>query len=339
MNKIQYHIKPIDQQQTHIKGLFANIVSKINTYNGVGANLEQDQNTARILFEGRGESSTLHVEEGEGDDPKVVLECEIADAISIDMLRHTIDHEQAFIYSPVLNCKLPINLTIRDCLVATHENLPKVTQILAKANLKPVFWLDSTYIYYAQHLQDKTIHMVNDNLLYYFLNMDSYTNTSELSYKVAENIDDFVSKFNESLIPVDFYEYYKKDFKIINHSNFDLKNVGRKVFIKPYIFEFDNVKNGFVQIAHDGSPLLFMDKIRMGETLNTALIRILKDELKIANDYIGAYVNKIIEFDLDRNSVLTPRLIVRVYIKEARMSEEQKQQKDRGWVSLNQVKG
>ncbi|MFC1722385.1 hypothetical protein ACFL0C_01910 [Patescibacteria group bacterium] len=151
-------------------------------------------------------------------------------------------------------------------------------------------------------------------------------------------MEDFVRKFDFEIIPTNFYEFYRRSFKIINFSEFNIEDPGRKVFVKPYILEFDNDKNDFFKIAWDQSALLFMDKIRKDETLNDTILRILKEELKIADDYVGATVARVIEYDLDRHNNLTPRIVVRVFIENAHLTNEQKAQKDRTWVSFDQVK-
>lgn len=50
-----------------------------------------------------------------------------------------------------------------------------------------------------------------------------------------------------------------------------------------------------------------MDKVRNSENLDTALRRVLREELQVADDCVGARIWGI-EFDRDRDGFLTPRL-------------------------------
>lgn len=73
-----------------------------------------------------------------------------------------------------------------------------------------------------------------------------------------------------------------------------------------------------------------MDKVRSGEDLDTALKRVLSEELRVAGDYVGARIWGI-EFDRDRDGILTPRLKINVFVHG--MAEKSKSQ-DHDWVSL-----
>lgn len=199
--------------------------------------------------------------------------------------------------------------------------------------------LHDSYNYYAISKEDNSVHFINDNLLYHLVVIENEDlKTNEFSYKVANDIEDFVRKYDFGLIPTNFYEYFNKPFKILNFSGFDIENPGRKVFVKPYILEFDSDKSEFFKIAWDESALLFMDKIRHGETLNETILRILREELKVSENYVGATVSRIVEYDLDKRDILTPRLIVRIFVEKAQLTVEQKAKKDRTWVSFDQLK-
>lgn len=76
----------------------------------------------------------------------------------------------------------------------------------------------------------------------YFVEQNQFEQTSEFNYKVADDLEKFVSLCDVGLIPLDFYAYYKKPLKIINHSGFDIVNPGRKIFIKPFIFQLNNLR-------------------------------------------------------------------------------------------------
>lgn len=73
-----------------------------------------------------------------------------------------------------------------------------------------------------------------------------------------------------------------------------------------------------------------MDKIRQSEDLDKAIIRVLRDELKVASDYVGASVWGI-EFDRDKEGILTPRLKLDVFV---RGLKEKHTSSDHDWSSI-----
>lgn len=199
---------------------------------------------------------------------------------------------------------------------------------------KPLFMQQITQIIFTESLKDSGIHIINNYLLKYFMEPGSIReDTDEFSYRVAPNISRFIAMDDQRLIPRSFYSYYKKSTKIINESYFNIDNPGRKVFVKPYIFELDNVKQGFHDIASEGSSLLWADKIRQGERLNDTLLRVLT-ELGVAEDYIAARVLPDIEFDRDKEGKLTPSLKVFVYVDKIKGKEAVEAKASRKWKSI-----
>ena len=73
-----------------------------------------------------------------------------------------------------------------------------------------------------------------------------------------------------------------------------------------------------------------MDKVRKGENLDTALKRVLKEELQVADDYVGAKIWGI-EFDRDREGRLTPRLKINIFVHGL---AKKKQSQSHDWVSI-----
>ncbi|MFH1601537.1 MAG: hypothetical protein ABIB61_01115 [Candidatus Shapirobacteria bacterium] len=211
----------------------------------------------------------------------------------------------------------------------------KTFEILRKYSLLPVFYLQINNVYYAADPQG-TIHIINPYLLEYIYNKEiPELKLSELSYPVANSINLFSAKADKELIPADFYEYYNKSVKIINKSFFDINHQNRKVFLKPFIFEFKPAIGEFYNYTGEGGALLFMDKIRPGETLDISLKRILSQDLKIADDYIAALVSKEIEFDRDREGILTPRLSILVYVDHIKNKAHNLQLSQTGWKSVD----
>lgn len=166
--------------------------------------------------------------------------------------------------------------------------------------------------FYAENKVDGSMHIINYAMLNFLISKDNQEINEEFSYKVADSMMDFAKKYNFGLVPIDFYQNFGTTTKIINYTYFDIFHITRKVFIDPYVWDFDtdhearyydNIKNG----------LHLMDKVREGEDLDSALKRVLREELKVAADYVGARVWGL-EFDRDKVGLLTPRLKIDVFV-------------------------
>lgn len=173
------------------------------------------------------------------------------------------------------------------------------------------------------------IHLVNHTMLHFLLSKDNQTTNREFSYKVAESMDDFAKKYDLDLLPASFYRNYNKPVKIINDTDFDIENIRRKVFIDPYVFDYD-ADHGQKYYANVKNGMHLMDKVRKGETLETALRRILREELQVAEDFVGARIWGL-EFDRDREGVLTPRLKISVFVHGM---DQRQRSKDHDWRSV-----
>ncbi len=258
------------------------------------------------------------------------------DYITFGKLRQFLSRQRDLfrVFSQQLNCYLPIDIDLVS-LEFGSVNI-KSFEILKKYGLRPIYYSQEFKVYYAI---DKTgkVHIVNPYLLKYIFDKEIPESTlAELNYPVAPSLDLFSAMHDKRLIPLEFYEYYQKPTKIINDSQFNIDNPSRKVFVKPYILEFKKDTGEFYTYAGpDGASMLLMSKILKGENLDLCLKRVLKDELKIATDYLGAYITKEIEFDRDREGILTPRLVVFVYIEKIIDKAKSLQQSQTGWRSVD----
>lgn len=208
-------------------------------------------------------------------------------------------------------------------------------RIFSKFGLEPLYYHRKNRVYYAQDV-NKEVVIVNRALINFIYEKEiPEEELPEFTYVVAPNVQQFGFLFDRHLVPTNFYEYYQKSHKIINESHFDINNPGRKVFIKPYVMELQEERNEFYTQAGEGSSLLTMDKIRKEETLDQAIKRILSEELKIADDYIGAYVPEEVEFDRNKEGILTPRLIVIIYVDKIKNREWALKMSQTSWRSLN----
>ncbi len=183
--------------------------------------------------------------------------------------------------------------------------------------------------YYAEHKRDGSIHILNNAMLDFVVDKDNQQTNPEFSYLVADSMADFARKYDLGLIPRSFYQSYGLSTKLVNDTQFDALHIKRKVFIDPYVWDFDdeherkfyrNVKNG----------LHLMDKVRKGEALDDALKRVLREELQVADDYVSARIWGI-EFDRDREGQLTPRLKLNIFIHG--LAEKHRSQ-THDWVSI-----
>lgn len=237
------------------------------------------------------------------------------------------------VYSQQLHCYLPEDIDLVS-LEFGSVNI-KTFEALKRYSLLPIYFSQENQVYYALGLTDGSVHLVNPHLLeYVYDKVIPEAKLPELSYPVATDLNHFSAMYDKELVPFHFYEYYGRSTKIINYSFFDIQRPDRKVFIKPYIFEF-RVESGrfYTYAGPDGGSLLAMDKIRPGETLDQAITRILSVDLKISPDYLAALVSRHIEFDRDKEGILTPRLVVYVYVDKINDPKWALQMSQTGWRS------
>jgi len=186
--------------------------------------------------------------------------------------------------------------------------------------------------YYAESKSDGSIHILNDRMLAYISKKENQTLNEEFSYKVADSMQDFARKYDLQLVPTSFYQNYGVPTKIINETYFDAFHIGRKVFIDPYVWDFDD-EHDYRYYKNVETGMHLMDKVRSGENLDDAIRRTLSEELKVADDYVGARIWGI-EFDRDKEGILTPRLRISVYVNGM---EEKHRSQDHDWVSIKQA--
>jgi hypothetical protein len=318
---------------------YQHFLTSLSSRNGII--LEKGDNQVKIRYEQRGfkanfilTSSPTTIVGGSG--ANMMLQCEGEDDISPALFRHEAEKLEYRLYSLELGSFLPID---PDLLLASSQLTfnEKMSEIFNTKGFVPVFGnLNSLY---AKNISDGSIHIINIALLEYFLQYGVEQNpTPEFSYKVATNLNKFVALYDENLIPLHFYSKYNKPLKIFNYSNFDIENIDRKVFIQPILYSYNEVKQAFEIATSEKSAFNFADKVRPGETLEQSLYRIITQDLHVADDYIRARVTSKIDFDRDKDGVLTPRLWICIYCALVNLDDDQKAKSQRGWTSLNQTK-
>lgn len=240
------------------------------------------------------------------------------------------------VFSTTLGSFLPSETGLNDVSAMVMEE--KATMVFNRKGFKPILGYQDGVRFYAESAHDHAIHIINPALLNYFSEFGTdEIPEPEFNYKVADTLQQFVAMHDAEISPVYFYEYYGRNLKIINYSFMDVWRVRRKIFVKPFLFEYDKVKQSYEMISGERSAVHFADKIRKGENLDMTLKRILREELKIGNDYVRAKVGWKVEFDRDKEGRLTPRLFVSVYLTEVSKTEEIREQSLRGWTSLDRA--
>src|SRR3972149_6637011 len=268
--------------------------------------------------------------------PTVILSSQPIDNILPNLVKIGATPLGFRLFGQSLNSFIPGDPTLLD--ITTEIMVQKPSEILRAKNFKPIFAFRNSTAIYAENLTDNSIHFVNEYLLNYFIKfgLKEGEETPEFSYKVAPNLKRFVPLFDNNLVPMNFYHYYQKPAKIINQSWFDVDKPTRKIFIQPLLFELNEAKQSFEPVAPRGSAVLIADKIRPGEGLDAALKRYLNEQFQMTTDYIGAVVQRVIEFDRDREALLTPRLIVKVFVEKLENKEQFEDKAQRGWTSINE---
>ncbi|MBI2616701.1 hypothetical protein HYW55_01045 [Candidatus Gottesmanbacteria bacterium] len=341
MTEITYYL--VRFNTLNPKDDFEKMASLLSTVNGVVVTPSGDSGI-HISYKDQTHSSqssfkliSSSISDSSGRQASMVLTTQQADRAVVELFRKLANKFQYRLFSTRLQCFLPsfVNLLDVDSIILNE----KATGIFQKKDFRPVFTYDGTNIFFAENISDKSIHILNAPLLEYFLTFGVEEKpTPEFSYQVAPNIVEFVALVDQELIPLPFYEYFGKSMRIVNYSFFDIANIQRKVFIKPFFYEYDAKRQEYVAITSDKSVINFADKVRIGETLHVALTRIVKDDLKLAPDYFRAKVMQRIEFDKDKEGILTPRLWVNIYLKDIHRSAEFIAQSQRSWTSLNNQK-
>ncbi|MBI2590768.1 MAG: hypothetical protein HYW33_02695 [Candidatus Blackburnbacteria bacterium] len=183
--------------------------------------------------------------------------------------------------------------------------------------------------YYAEDKRNGTVHILNNPMLSFLTEKENQETNGEFSYKVADSMQDFARKYDLGLVPRNFYQNYSKPVKIINETYFDALNINRKVFIDPCVYDFDD-EHDYRYYKNTETGLHLMDKVRPGENLDIAIKRVLREELQVAEDYVGVRIWGV-DFDRDREGILTPRLRMNIFVHG--MLENRKS-KTHDWVSV-----
>jgi hypothetical protein len=263
------------------------------------------------------------------------VDIEDGDILALSLCRSISQELQYKVFDVQGNYFFPKNSGLKDITeVSLNE---KAMEIFTKKGFNPKYYVNNSESYVINPRTQK-IELLNPYLFSFFMNFEVDNEYSpEFSYPVAANLEEFTLFYDEGLIPHNFYSYYKKSLKIINASDFDINHIDRKVFIHPFFFVLNTTKREYEPIAPlDSAIHTYADKVRKGETLDDCLVRITSQDLGYADNYVRAYITPLIEFDRDKEGLLTPRLYARIYLKEARVSEMQKNKFQRKWTSLGE---
>lgn len=338
-SEIIYYV--VCKQNSNVEEEFNKLISAFRTFPGVGVQPDlTDPHKVTLFFDQLPFRPTISIYKGDLAElgkthiehtNLFVLKVERVDYSSVRFVKDVVKSFGMRVFSTNLNVYLPENENLYDNYAGFLK--PEVLEVLDKKGYAPVFVFFDSYGCYCQKKNGgPEIYFINGFLLEYLSSNRQHYDSNEFAYKVSDNLENFVTRFDVNLIPIKFYKHYGKSLKIENLSYFDIEHIDRKVFVKPYILGLRKKDQSCYTVGgEDGGSLILMTKILKGETLDDTLRRFIKEDLKLDCDYVGAVVNPYIEFDLDREQKLTPRLQVRVYIDEDNLTSEVKERLERGW--------
>lgn len=93
------------------------------------------------------------------------------------------------------------------------------------------------------------------------------------------------------------------------------ENLPRKTFFKPLIFELRGKDRPYLSKGEAGEPLISMSRVLPNQNLEVELTNLLREK-NIAPEFIRARISSHIEFDRDKEEILTPRVIVYVLVEK-----------------------
>jgi hypothetical protein len=184
----------------------------------------------------------------------------------------------------------------------------KIQKLFKKHNLKPLFVYRGSMVYYAQSQKDKSIHIVNSNLLRFLLEQKDSPQykAADFSTKITKDIGRFIALYNRGLL---YERYYANYDKVINRSGFDVKKFEQDVYARPVVFIYDREKQKFFQTHSDQTPRVVVKK---GSNINLYLKIILK-KLKLKEKLLMAEVGSEIEYEKNDKDYLMPRLNITLF--------------------------
>lgn len=292
-----------------------------NCSQGIVVKKENDE--LSVLVRGRDEAgcriSPASKQETEDGETQLSFQIEMIggreSVMALQMLRGIYQHRPVYCEIIDQSTETIIPLSSHIYPINWHGMNPELVIILARLGFGDGYYdIKDKAIYVCA--DDGSVHIINERLVEYLMttHFRETDQLRDLTYRVADNPSQFALKCDKQLVPRHFYSYLGKQTKILNDSGWDIESIRQKVFVRPMIYELrGDMRFYYCQTTYSGETLL-MDKIRKGETLNDTLIRVLSEELKIAQDYVVAVVNYQTEFDRDRNGVITPRLKAYVFV-------------------------
>lgn len=287
-----------------------------------GQNLEltkELENKYKIKYNDRPHVAGIELSfpNSETDTGKMILRVLHGDSYSVLNIKEFANSFNYRIYNLELGCFIPSHPHFRD--LTTLQLSSELTDAFSIYDMEPIYLAEmanNSKLFYARKKGGKEVYVINPFLLNYHMNWKKVTaKSSEFSYEVAENINRFTQYVERGLVPYMFYEKYGKDIKIYNDSGIDVENPDRKIFIKPIVAEIDEGEPQFFTEQNERGSFILMTKIEKGGNLDSTINSLLKEQ-KMADGYVRASVSRNIEFDTDKAGVLTPRLIVHIYVEK-----------------------
>jgi hypothetical protein len=203
--------------------------------------------------------------------------------------------------------------------------------IFKAKRLTPLYLHSETSVQYAVSDADHSVHIINPGMFQFFHDHGTIeAQTPEFSYPVATSVVQFTAFYDASLVPTNFYRYWRRDQKIINYSFIDVRSPERQLSVHPYIHAYNAVHGSYEPFAGAGK-LPQAVSIGPKESIDATITRVVRDELKIAGGYQRAKVGEYVSFVRDADQSLTPLLHVDVYLTVPAAAPRPNPQPQRGW--------
>ena len=198
---------------------------------------------------------------------------------------------------------------------------PNLLNSIRDFGLEPAYYLANNNVFYAT---DKlgAVHLINRDAHIFFSNNSPSSEDlkneriiNEFSHEVTASLMDFGFLFDRGAIPDSFYRLIQSSNpKITNHSLINVETPSEDIFIEARIFNPRALLPKPLLQQKTMGKALPIEKISSDENLDKMLTRLLKSELKIAEDYEKAIVTPQLKFDRDEKGDVKKVLAVNVLI-------------------------
>ena len=225
---------------------------------------------------------------------------------------------RSILYSTWLGADLPRDPKLTNLFPSMISERWK--KLMRELELTPVYGNVDGTCWYAENSRNG-VDIVNFALMVFCASHGTRgLRRDDLSYEVAPDLATFAALSDVDLIPSDYFRYQGEDLKILNASSLNIQNPGRKVFVRPRFYLGFSREKPIDQHAPDGTAVERMTRITKTESMVPALAEILTS-YGLSGEFIRARVLNFLEYDLDSQNRITPRVLVEVFLDESEVTE------------------